>query len=222
MFFASLVFDMIKKDKNSKTKMKYLILSGLLSLGIIGSVQLTNSNLDSEFTEIQQEEKNDTIHWSSTRKLTWDDFKGEIDIKSNYKALTYTTIVVKPLLLKEQIVEYKITCVFETELSWSKSKNSNNLLKHEQLHFDIAELTTRKLRENCHNIDFLNLEDVKQSVREFFYESKNDRTLINSMYDEETEHGTIADKQKEWEIKIAKELKVLEEYSSPRVVIRRK
>lgn len=221
MFFASLVFDMIKKDKNSKTKMKYLILSGLLSLGIIGSVQLTNSNLDSEFTEIQQEEKNDTIHWSSTRKLTWDDFKGEIDNNSEYKAITTTNLKTKSNVFTNYLVDYELYCVFEKNKSWTKSKTIS-LLKHEQIHFDISELVMRKMRKKFLAHNFSSLDNVNVMIERIFQEAVIERRSINSMYDEETEHGTIADKQKEWEIKIAKELKVLEEYSSPRVVIRRK
>ena len=48
------------------------------------------------------------------------------------------------------------------------------------------------------------------------------RDSINAVYDLETDHGLIVTKQKEWERKIVKELKELEAYSSPNVVIKRK
>ena len=43
---------------------------------------------------------------------------------------------------------------------------------------------------------------------------------INKQYDLETEHGKINGVQKEWEKKIALELKSLSKYASPKVVKR--
>lgn len=202
--------------------MKYLILSGLLSLGIIGSVQLTNSNLDSEFTELQQEEKNDTIHWSSIRKLTWNDFNGKPDNKSEYKAMTFSKVEIKHESFDNHFI-INIISVFSCPLSWSKNTESSRLLKHEQLHFDITEIAARYIRKEFIQHDITDISILSSSLQDIYNKyNRIFRDSINSMYDEETEHGTIADKQREWEIKIAKELKVLEEYSSPRVVIRRK
>ena len=44
---------------------------------------------------------------------------------------------------------------------------------------------------------------------------------LGTIYDNETEHGSVSSKQKEWELKIAKELKALDAYASTRVIIKR-
>lgn len=211
---------MIIQEKR-ETKMKYLILSGLLSLGIIGSVQLKNSDFKNEFLELQQEEKQDTIHWSSTRKLTWNDFKGKPDNKSEYKAMTFSKVEIKHKSFDNHFV-IDITSVFSCPLSWSKNTESSRLLKHEQLHFDITEIAARYIRKEFIQHDITDMSLLSNSLQDIYRKyNRIFRDSINLMYDEETEHGTIADKQKEWEMKIAKELKLLEAYSSPRVVINR-
>jgi hypothetical protein len=201
--------------------MKYLIFSGLLSLGIIGSVQLKNSDFESELSEFHQKDKQDTIHWSSTRKLTWNDFKSKPDNRSEYKAMTFSKVEIKHESFDNYFV-INITSVFSCPLSWSKNMESSRLLKHEQLHFDITEIAARYIRKEFIQHDITDISALSNSLQDIYRKyNRIFRDSINLMYDEETEHGTIADKQKEWEVKIAKELKLLEAYSTPKVVIKR-
>jgi hypothetical protein len=106
--------------------------------------------------------------------------------------------------------------------SWSKDKKSNSLLKHEQLHFDIAELTTRKLRQAYSTHVSYDIEATSLFIDSVFNRySKIEFDSINALYDTETNHGIIETKQKVWETKITSELKKLEKYASTKVVIKR-
>jgi hypothetical protein len=144
---------------------------------------------------------NDThITWSTSRKLTWDDFKGKPDKSMSAAALTYTDIHVGASIVdgKTQVL---VDNFFDTKLSWSKNKTSVALLAHEQLHFDITELYTRKIRKRLNEI--VSEETIKNGSL-----SKESSKLLKQWkefqleYDTETNHGTIPDKQKEWEQKV--------------------
>jgi len=194
----------------------------LLVVGLTG-FESENHNLEAKpFNTEERRETNDSlILWNSTRKLTWDDFQGAADSTSKYKALTYVQIGLKSEQYNDSIC-VDVPTYFYKSLSWSKSISNSSLLKHEQLHFDIAELMARKIRKEYSNYAFI---DIKQGFKDLkdiyrkYYGTEFDR--YNRNYDTETEHGTIAAKQKEWELKIAKELKALNAYSSTRVVIKR-
>lgn len=160
------------------------------------------------------------IIWSKTRKLIWKDFQGKPDSLSEFKAITSSRIESKSIVFKDEIIEYDFVCFFVKSKSWTKS-NTNTLLKHEQLHFDIAELATRKLRKKFLEYKYVSKESIKQIVNQYFDEAVLDRRKTNSLYDKETNHGTIETKQKEWETKIANELKKFDAFSNTRVVIKR-
>lgn len=161
------------------------------------------------------------ILWNSSKKLTWLDFQGKIKENSKYKALTYATVELKSIRFTNDTIIYEIPCWFEKKLSWSMNKESNELLKHEQLHFDIAELATRRMRKKLQNSNPVNTKIAKELILKCFDEEEAERASLNKEYDEQTEHGIIATKQKEWELKIAKELKSLDVYSSTRVTIKK-
>lgn len=163
----------------------------------------------------------DVILWSSVVKLKWDNFKGVQDTLSKYKAVTSTNIKTKANVFTEDLVDYNIMCLFEKNKSWTKDDKSNSLLQHEQIHFDIAELVTRKLRKKFLNHKFTNLKGVNDMITQVFQEAIIERRAINKTYDTETNHSIIVEKQKEWELKIANELKGLEQYASTKVVIKR-
>jgi len=144
---------------------------------------------------------NDThIIWSTNRKLTWDDFNGKPDKSMQAAALTYTDIHVGASLEggKTNVI---VDNFFDTKLSWSKNKTSAALLAHEQLHFDITELYTRKIRKRLNEI-------VSEKTIKNGSLSKESSKLLKQWkefqleYDTETNHGTIPDKQKEWEQKV--------------------
>lgn len=161
------------------------------------------------------------ILWSSSRKLTWDDFQGNSDEKSEYKAMTYCKMSLNDSISSTAIF-LNITCKFNKNNSWTKIKNSDYLLKHEQLHFDIAELIIRKVRKECSLLVSSDKDGTYAEIKKIYSKYVDiEWDSLNASYDTETSHGTIATKQKDWELKIAKELKALNAYSSTRVVIKR-
>lgn len=170
---------------------------------------------------VEKHKENNLILWQPNITLTWDNFKGVPDSLSEYKAMTYTQIRYNSKLFDDSVV-FQVTCKFIENLSWSKDKTSKNLLKHEMLHFDIAELVTRKIRKEFllhKSIDIFETAEILKKIHYNFTETVSDS--INAKYDSDTNHGKIEEKQKEWELKIAKELVQLNKYASTKVVIKR-
>lgn len=92
--------------------------------------------------------KDNLILWSASNKLTWNDFQGNPDTTSNYKAITTSQIGFTPEIHKDSII-LSVPCNFLKSESWSVRKSNYALLAHEQLHFDIAELVARNIRKGC-------------------------------------------------------------------------
>jgi hypothetical protein len=86
------------------------------------------------------------IEWTDTTLIKWDDFKSKIDTTSKCQAECVTSI--KPLFyLRNDSLFCSIRTLFNTNKSWKKPVKLNNSydLNHEQLHFDITELFSRRL-----------------------------------------------------------------------------
>jgi hypothetical protein len=85
----------------------------------------------------------DFIKWNENRKLTWDDFKAEPLKMGSTVAMTTTHLGFSYSFANGKIT-YKIDCWFDKNKSWGLVKN-DWILKHEQGHFDIAEIFARQL-----------------------------------------------------------------------------
>jgi len=192
-----------------------------MKISIISFLLVALAGLSWEHEMPDLTKTSDTILWNSNRCLNWNDFLGEPDTNSKYKAMTYIIVNYDYDITKDS-VGTKIECHFLKNLAWSKNKASVSLLKHEQLHFDIGELITRKIRLNASKHVSYSIKETEKFMNDInwrYYHSELDS--INAKYDKETDHGTIESKQKEWELKIAKELRKMDAYATTRVVIRR-
>ena len=149
--------------------------------------------------------ENAQFSWTEDRRLTWADFKGKPDKQYPATALTYTDIRIEASSVDGKVM-VTVQNFFDTKLSWSKNKTSSALLAHEQAHFDITEIYTRKLRIKLNKI--VSEETIRNGTL-----NKESTIILNEWksfqkeYDDETNHGIITNKQKEWEEKVAMLLK---------------
>jgi hypothetical protein len=79
------------------------------------------------------------------KRLKFNNFQGVKLDSTRSKASTYYLINVLPLVQKNGDYKYFVFCYFNKTKSFIENK-SQNLLEHEELHFDIAEVFTRKMR----------------------------------------------------------------------------
>ena len=151
------------------------------------------------------------VIWSDTHKLQESDFKGKVPKNTKWAANTSYILYVEGSVGKSKLPVYIIEARFNRYLSWLKV-NTNSVLIHEQLHFDIAELFARKMRKKYHELQVKQERNIKKynssfvTLNEECYQMQRD-------YDRETKHGVNATFQKQWQVAIQNKLKALQEYS---------
>ena len=90
----------------------------------------------------------ETILWDKNKLLTWKDFKGIVDEKNIHDAISTCDILFNYKRIGDTL-KLITRCEFHPDKSWvKKDKQTLYLLKHEQAHFDIVEIFTRKLRQS--------------------------------------------------------------------------
>lgn len=166
----------------------------------------------------QKAKEDEKIYWSPDRKLTWDDFK-EVEKISNNTAISCSGIEYE-LYEKEFAVEIK-SCFYKNKSWVIKGEKTDKLLKHEQGHFNIAELYARKLRKAIKGKRFKK-KHLKEKIILLYNKVMLELNSFNDLYDKETNYHRNQVKQEEWNQSIENELLNLKEYSEVRVAIRLK
>lgn len=165
---------------------------------------------------IFSQQKNEKIIWG--KSLTWNDFKGQPDYSIPHNASAQTGLSASfswKIVKGEPQLQYKIYAIFNPLKSWVKpGKESLRLLQHEQLHFDISELTAREFRK------YLSEQNIKPDKMQQKIDRKGEllkrkNKRIQDRYDRQTKHGTDLQKQEKWEIKIHQKLKKLRAFRQP-------
>jgi hypothetical protein len=160
---------------------------------------------------------NQLIEWNEFYHLEWRDFAGKPTENSAGDAASSVQIKAKPFVVKKKI-EYDIAAYFNREKSWARD-SSPELLAHERLHFDLAELYARKIRQKVKELSEEGVSDVKVynlEIQKILEESN----AADMQYDMETLHGALDKKQALWASNIKEELSALSRYKKFRRVIK--
>lgn len=143
------------------------------------------------------------IEWSASRKLKWEDFKGTPNPTSTNAALTNSSITVE-FGYNQKGLTHSIKCRFNKSLSWGRIKN-DYILKHEQGHFDIAEIHARLLHKSLKNYEF-NAATVSNDVNRIYQDIINRHVDTQKQYDLQTNHSIDSASQRIWDTRIEKML----------------
>lgn len=160
----------------------------------------------------QRKTESDSIRWSKEVKLEWKDFKGAVpfgDLGIKKAASSLETLASGIDFYEDSIPVFKVEAIFIKSKSWTILKN-DDLLKHEQGHFDITEIYVRKLRRKYLELNKQKVSSVEKYSQEF-EKTQNELDLEHQLYDKEVYF--IPENREIWYKKIAKELKELEEYA---------
>jgi hypothetical protein len=145
--------------------------------------------------------------WSAHQKLAWEDFRGT---QTNTRAAAVTasgisysfTSLVKGNEVK---VDFEIGAFFYPDRSWYRPEVCDSvILGHEQLHFDISELYSRKMGKRMEETRFT--KNVKAEIKEIYSEITAELNDFQNRYDEETNFSRNRDQQLYWNHKIGKAL----------------
>ena len=189
-------------------KCVYAILLGLFigspNIAVYGKVRtLPDAGKDTLKADYQ-----DQFQWAEHSKLSWDDFKGAVNAANDASAAaTYCGIGIKTNnCTREGKPEIVIYNTFYTKKSWVREDaRIASILEHEQGHFDLCEIYTRKLRQRVCNLD-LNMPNAKQALIDLYTEVSNEYENRQRAYEQETVHGTDIMQQKKWLEMISNEL----------------
>ena len=154
------------------------------------------------------------IPWNASRKLNWEDFKASPDPHSSNAALTSSSINIE-FGYNDEKLQFTIRCAFDKTRSWVRVRN-NDVLAHEQGHFDIAEIHARKLNKAMKEYRF-NARTVSQDVNGIYDRMMNQHRDAQNQYDKETDYSRNKTKQEEWLKKIQQQLQELSEYANYQV-----
>lgn len=153
------------------------------------------------------------ILWRADRKLTWDDFKGIPDTLNypNTLALTNSGFGYETGVNLFKDGKVFVQSVFNTYDSWVVPDGRNDyVLRHEQIHFDITEIYSRKLRKELADakIKSSNATAAQAIFKKVFREME----LRQIRYDQETQRGDKKETQEHWEAVVKLELAKYEFY----------
>ncbi|WP_296381277.1 DUF922 domain-containing protein [Winogradskyella sp.] len=169
------------------------------------------------FLVVGKTSNEDTMTWDETRKLTWADFKASPDVSSDAVALTASGITFGYSVKTsgERIIDFStsVEAHFYPNKSWYlQDKGNTYILGHEQLHFDITELYTRKFREQLSRL--VVSQNVKKQMQRLHTSINEALNETQKRYDAQSSHSINEDMQKQWETFIQEELKKLDKYKS--------
>lgn len=148
----------------------------------------------------------DEISW---RTLTWNDFKGNPEsadsTESTYSALTSAGVEWKV----NRFYNYPPAVVrsyMNTNASWKtpsvRVNDDSILLQHEQVHFNIYEISARAINNELYN----HWAEPKDSLNHLIRTMAKNATFIGAQYDIQTEHGLNQKIQNLWNSKIKQAL----------------
>ncbi|WP_240676202.1 hypothetical protein [Botryobacter ruber] len=150
----------------------------------------------------------DTVYYTSTRPLTWNDFKAKPRAGSKFSASIFPGFayegrseVIKGVLHLH--LTMKVYMVPEN--SWTKDTKSAYGLNHEQRHFDVAKLVAERYKQKLQS-GIVTLEDYNSIIQYQFIEFYREMNRLQEQYDAETGHGLNTAAQAKWDKKIAAEL----------------
>jgi hypothetical protein len=181
------------------------------------------------------------IEWSPTVKLTPQDFKNRVATSSTHTAHAWVALDVA-WECRDGNARSHARAIFDPYQSWWQGGTSNiwggveeglsrtqldnrrtsaqrdqDLLQHEQLHFDLTELAARKIR---HELDALARACVTPGSNDAIGKAVAAIEAAwsdeQARYDKETDHGTNRVKQRQWELRVRKELRVEDVTLAPR------
>jgi hypothetical protein len=157
----------------------------LFSISILILIPLLESNFNAPVT---------ISRW---RNLTWNDFKGFVPPFSGYSAAISSQVYLEFDSATSKYIAYAAQ---NNMRSWTKEKtmSSSYALNHEQYHFNITEIHARLLNEYI---------AANPNESEGFYRShlaaiNYDLGVMQTKYDDETDHSMIQGKQRHWEFRI--------------------
>ena len=158
----------------------------------------------------------DSIPWSKERKLSWADFKATPDTGSKDTAQSYIRLH-KKWSLRADTLTITVAGYFKPCFAWTKSKNADTLLMHEQGHFDISEYFRRLMVKRFSEQNFKR-ESFKKEIEAINLDIQTQQTAFVALYESKTDHSKNRAQQIEWTNKIRSLVESLKEFDQFKLI----
>ena len=153
--------------------------------------------------------EDEKIVWNENERLSWSDFKAPHRSGVSYVASTSSGISFSySYSERNRKIDLNITIQsnFYPASSWvNPGDASDYILAHEQAHFDISEIHARILRKKVSETTFS--KKVKKELTNLYNEVDKKRIAMQHLFDKESDHSKIKEKEYEWEAYIKQQLK---------------
>jgi hypothetical protein len=232
----------LKKVFNQTSIYNFVNVYGWLLDWITGSIRMFSEGAyieslkpEKEYSVIQQVPKLSTLdktagldvkenylYWYRDSVLKVADFRDTTTTKL-FSAVTSANSICQ-YTFDETGAEVRVLTVFYKDHSFFHAKNdvTKMLLAHEQLHYSITELVSRKLRKVVSAHQF-HRDGFEKELNTMAFNLMNELYAQQALYDHEAYndvmHPFARSKQKEWNKRIASELNELEDYRNPDVKV---
>jgi pyruvate/2-oxoacid:ferredoxin oxidoreductase beta subunit len=165
-------------------------------------------------------EDDDVILWSKSRRLTWDDYRGKPQKRFAAASTVYSLQRYVEKGDKHTAIAY-VKAYFFCNDSWKKEDwISDEVLSHEQKHFDIVELYARRLRKQLDEMVFKDYKDADRKLDSLYHIVDQEMDVYQDKYDDETDGSMDGKEQRKWEKKIDTELETYKKYEDPAVILK--
>jgi hypothetical protein len=164
--------------------------------------------------------KDNAIRWSAKRPLTWADFHGRPPDRNDMVAAETAYSILHGASCAGSKFDYTVVAAFRPKDSWVKlpmlrtPADNTRALKHEQTHFDLAEVHARRIRRYYAELTApcrLSTNDLADAA----HRMDRDQKAAQEQYDDETDHGRNPTQQARWEKTVASDLASLAKFAQP-------
>ena len=155
--------------------------------------------------------------WSAARRLVWPDFQGRPPQTGDEGARTAYGLYYA-WSCRGDAFAFHAVAAFHPLRSWVKPivvghpGESGRVLRHEQVHFDIAEVFARRMRQRFATLASPCARDdaeLRRLARELVEAEKE----TQQRYDRESNHGLLTDRQAAWNADVARLLQAVARYA---------
>lgn len=146
-------------------------------------------------------------NWNPTKPLQWGHFQGvvPVDASSDLNAEVCAGVAYYCTTVQKRGAEINTFSAYsyvDRSRSWVRDgQQTPEILRHEQTHFDIAEFFARDLLSELNRYRDRSVTD--SSLDSVFSRHSEQRSDLQHMYDEQTNHGANTENQAEWDSYVA-------------------
>lgn len=164
-----------------------------------------------QFTDYTEKPEEDTIYYSASRPLTWDDFKDR-PRDNHFEAEIFASIgYLQQNEVKKGVIYVNMAMKVDVAKSdcWVRAEGKDDyILNHEQRHFDIEKIVSEHFKQKISAME-LPVDNFNGPINVEYMETLREATRMQKQYDGDTRHGQDKQAQAKWNEKIDKELMFL-------------